>query len=136
MILDLNDLPAGWYLASQTQTAEVDYGERRFDSTTQSGPTLFVIQGWVHPTEEGAQAHYDSLLSLRNVSVTQNVVLDGTIPGLVSYLSFASGTDGVVRPQVYFQVTNAVIMVGYEDGTSRDAIDAANLAATKLLENL
>jgi hypothetical protein len=136
LILGLNDLPAGWSLTSQTQTAEADYAERRFDSTTQSGPTLFIIQSWVHPTEEGARARYDSFLNLITVSVTENVVLDGTIPGLVSYLAFESGTDGVVRPQVYFQITNAVIMVGYEGGTSQDAIDAANLAATKLLANL
>ena len=42
----------------------------------------------------------------------------------------------MVRPQVYFQVTNVVVMVGYENGTAQDAIDAANRSVTKLLNSL
>ena len=134
--MDLGDLPAGWYEESRSASGDLDYAKRVFKPTTQSGPTLFEAQLWINSTSEGARARYDSDKDTIGVSVTEGVVLDGTHPGIVSFLAFTRGVDAIVRPQVYLQAGNVVTMVGYEGGTSQDAIDAGNLAAAKLIEAL
>ena len=85
LVLDLGDLSAGWYKASQVQTGALDYAERQFQSTTQSGPTLFVTQGWINATEEGAKSRYDSFIATIGASITEGVVIDDAAPGLFHF---------------------------------------------------